>query len=78
MVLGGCRSFLLVTTLNPLVAVVYYHSRLLLDFRTVFVEIKLLSLLYYCRPFSILKTLTGYRPYSHSENRNFSSPLMKK
>ena len=22
-----------------------------------------------CRPFSVLKTLTGYRPYSHSENR---------
>ena len=30
-----------------LVAVVYFHSRLLLNFRTVFVEIKLLSLLYY-------------------------------
>ena len=27
---------------------------------------------------TILKTLTGYRPYSHSENRNFSSPLIKK
>ena len=49
MVLGGCRSFLLLVTtcLNHLVAVVYFHSRLLLDFRTVFVEIKLLSLLYY-------------------------------
>ena len=48
MVLGGCRSFLLlVTTLNHLVAVVYFYSRLLLDFRTVFVKIKLLSLLYY-------------------------------
>ena len=31
----------------------YFHSRLLLDFRTVFVKIKLLSLLYYCTYFFI-------------------------
>ena len=41
--------------LNHLVAVVYFHSRLLLDFRTVFVKIKLLSLLYYWITYSFIR-----------------------